>query len=139
MSMLDKLMFWKQEEPDFNPHAPMNDPLTQHQDPLQQPPLGMPRDGGMPPYPMGQDPLQPGQGPMPDLATPRALQHLEEVHPSSAPPAMGPPSGGSVEKELEILSAKVDALRASVESMNQRIINIEAIAKESQGKQQARW
>lgn len=37
-----------------------------------------------------------------------------------------------VDKELEIISSKLDALRATLESMNQRIANLEAIARGAQ-------
>jgi hypothetical protein len=135
--MFDKLMFWKHDEPEFTPQ-PGPAPQEQH-DPMGPPPLGMQREGGMQSDPLGvhRDPLQPG----PDINSPTAFKGLEEVHPSSTPPMAGPAHspGGGVEKELEILTAKIDALRASVESMNQRIINIESIAKDSQHGKQTRW
>jgi hypothetical protein len=46
-------------------------------------------------------------------------------------------SGGSpMEKDLELLSSKLDAIKALVDNMNQRLENIERMQKESQYK---RW
>ena len=40
--------------------------------------------------------------------------------------------GGRIEKDLEIISAKLDALKSSLESINPRLTNIERIAQTDQ-------
>ena len=49
--------------------------------------------------------------------------------------------GGSsgIEKDLQILSLKLDAIKSEIDSMNQRIKNIEMIAEKEQNPQQKRW
>lgn len=127
MSVFDKLAFWKKEEP-------IEDPLKQQD---FGPELGMQRNVGLGSdnFGMNQDPLGP-TAERSDVGSPSAFQELEQHH--MPPPVPNQPI--SMQKDLEILSAKVDALRAAIESMNQRIINIENIAKAEQDKhQRVRW
>ena len=42
-------------------------------------------------------------------------------------------------KNLEIISSKLDALRASIESLNQRLANLEAIARGEEDKHRRRY
>ncbi|MBW2995605.1 hypothetical protein KY312_04590, partial [Candidatus Woesearchaeota archaeon] len=61
----------------------------------------------------------------------------EEMHPSAPPLGSQPaysPEGDMAAKNLEIISAKLDALRASIDSINQRLANIERIATEEKKK-----
>ena len=104
---LDKLKFWKKKDEDF-------------------PEFGMERERGG------------GVGP--------AAGSIESIPASGMPstdadlPGMGlpgtytPPTTGTggfgestlVQKDLEIISAKIDALKADLEQINQRLANIEA-------------
>lgn len=43
-----------------------------------------------------------------------------------------PSSGSALEKDISILNAKLDAIKAMVDSINQRVMTIERIANESQ-------
>ncbi|MFH0876041.1 MAG: hypothetical protein V1859_08950 [archaeon] len=42
-------------------------------------------------------------------------------------------------KNMEVISSKLDALRAAIESINQRLINLENIAKGEQERPRYRW
>ena len=42
------------------------------------------------------------------------------------------PQNDLTNKNIEIVSTKIDALKAELESMNQRLVNIEALAKKEQ-------
>lgn len=44
-----------------------------------------------------------------------------------------------VSKEIEVLSSKIDAIRVTLESVNQRLARIEKIAEASQDDQQRNW
>jgi hypothetical protein len=68
--------------------------------------------------------------------SPFASRQMNE--PSSLTPQM--PHSSSLQKDMEIISAKLDALRSTLESMNQRIVNIERIAnQETDQKVKYRW
>lgn len=56
-----------------------------------------------------------------------------------APNRPAEPNNDLVNKNIEIISYKIDALKASIESINQRLANIEAIAKGEQEKPKYRW
>ncbi len=89
--------------------------------------------------------LDMGQGPSPDLGMglePQTQQPYQK-YPSFQPNQNFQPSfqqqtsfnssdGYIASKNLEVISSKLDALRASLESMNQRLANIEAIARGEQ-------
>ena len=97
-----------------------------------------------------------GQGPSPDLGMDLGQQPMQKYpsfqqssfqpsfpqQPSFQPqPAFQPASNDSyiASKNLEVISSKLDALRASVESINQRLANIEAIARGEQDNQRRRY
>jgi hypothetical protein len=48
-------------------------------------------------------------------------------------------SGGDLQKDIQILSLKLDAIKAELDSMNQRIKNIETIAEKEQVQQPKKW
>ena len=90
--------------------------------------------------------LEMGSGPSPDLGMglePASTQQAFNKYPSFQQPNFQPqqafqqPSYTSdsnyiASKNLEVISSKLDALRASLESINQRLANIEAIARGEQ-------
>lgn len=47
--------------------------------------------------------------------------------------------GGDLQKDIQILSLKLDAIKAELDSMNQRIKNIESIAEKEQIQQPKKW
>lgn len=57
-----------------------------------------------------------------------------EVKPTAPPLGMQQAAGADISKDFEILSAKLDAVKASLESINQRLANLERIASESEKK-----
>jgi hypothetical protein len=111
MTFIEKAQFWKKKKDDFGS--------------LQESPL--PGDSGMPR--LGDEPDK------------WKAQEEFELKPS-APPAFSSqpqtqqydPGHDMLSKNIEIISAKIDALRAAIESMNQRLANIERIADESRKK-----
>lgn len=151
LGLFSKLKFWKKEpEFDFNSNMPNANAFGQgygmNQDNTglgadMQNPLGRAPGFGPDPFPSGQENFPQQQG----YDSPSAFQQLNEQHPLGQGQAFSQqPSYGQpvlpIQKDIEIISAKIDALRAAVESMNQRIINIESIAKQEQEKQyRARW
>ena len=58
-----------------------------------------------------------------------AQQQPSFQQPSTQPQYQPPQQQTSRDKDLEIISSKLDALRASLESINQRIANLEAMAR----------
>jgi len=86
-----------------------------------------------------------GSGPSPDLGMgmePNQMQQPYQKYPSfqqpqqSFQPSFQQPSLSNDSyinsKNLEVISSKLDALKASLESINQRLANIEAIARGEQ-------
>ena len=115
MSFFDKLAFWKKKDDlaDFGKN------------------LGFDKDLGM----------DLGQGPSPDLGMgiePASPQQAFNKYPSfqQQPAFQQPPytsdSSYIASKNMEVISSKLDALRVSLESINQRLANIEAIARGEQ-------
>jgi hypothetical protein len=120
MGFLGKLAFWKKK-----------DDLDIGKD------LGIDKDMG----------LDIGQGPSPDLGMglePQQYQKYPSFQQSNFQPAFQQPyqqpsySNDMTSKNLEVISSKLDALRASLESINQRLANIEAIARGEQEDQRRR-
>lgn len=81
------------------------------------------------------------------LAAAPAAPSTPEVHAHAAPPAGIPPppappqrgapeSSYMVSKELEIISTKLDALRAGIDSMSHRLAALERIAR---GEHERSW
>ena len=87
-----------------------------------------------------------GQGPSPDLGMglepgqPQPYQKYPSFQPQPSfqsqsfqqQPSFSATDPYIASKNLEVISSKLDALRASLESMNQRLANIEAIARGEQ-------
>ncbi|GIU69896.1 MAG: hypothetical protein KatS3mg002_1132 [Candidatus Woesearchaeota archaeon] len=46
---------------------------------------------------------------------------------------------GDLQKDIQILSLKLDAIKAELDSINQRIKNIESIAEKEQSQQMKKW
>jgi len=72
---------------------------------------------------------------------------LERIHPGEqqfppntfVPNRPSQPQSELLHKDIEIISYKIDALKAAMESMNQRLANLETIAKGSQEKSRYNW
>jgi prefoldin subunit 5 len=47
--------------------------------------------------------------------------------------------GNDLQKDIQIISLKLDSIKSELDAMNQRIKNIEAIAQKEQGGQRQKW
>ena len=110
--MFDKLKFWKKNDDPLDTLEPMgNDPLGA--DPL----------GGI------SDPLGGKHEASPSFSQPGGLGEpggLGMGQPTQHYPEPQPQSQGG--KDIEVISAKLDAIRAQMDVINQRLIKIEKIA-----------
>jgi len=143
MGMIDKLMFWKKE-----PKLDLDTHLDMGPDPAPAPNFGMPQeqgydqnlgmpssgiDSGFQPQNYHQ-PYNPVSGP--SAPSSGAFDQPRVVHdPIQSPQAM---QSDSHEKNLEIISMKLDNIKAAIENMNQRLINIERLAVDSTRQQPRR-
>jgi len=101
MGILGKVMFWKRDELGLGDEIGL--------------PKGKPADElGMEMQPLPRMPQMPMQEPRME-----AFQQRQQYEPAYA---------YGQNKDLEIVSAKLDALKATLESINQRIANLERIA-----------
>ncbi len=119
MAIMDKILFWRHKEPEPS---------------LEAPPMGLGKESDL-----GLDQPIPGEEPVGAGIAPSGLPPLENQPPVSpgpapnAPPGVGmapPPSMPPVGKDIEIISAKIDALKATLDSINQRLENLERLAKQ---------
>jgi hypothetical protein len=130
MGFLDKIMFWKK-----NDSIDLNASLDLGPDPLAGQNLGMGMNASM-----GQE-QTPSYGNYPSAHT------FDDSQFGSNPqftvrdvPRQEPfsPQNYAAEKNLEVISSKLDALKAGMESINQRLANIERIAQGEQEHQMQR-
>jgi len=47
--------------------------------------------------------------------------------------------GNISEKDIELISSKLDYLKAAIDNISQRLVNLENFAKEEQGRNKYRW
>ncbi len=150
MSFLDKVMFWKKEptmdldtsvdfsapgsyDPGMGPNTALQDPMLDSgfgsQQPYQQPG-------------MGHDPMRGGGfGSQQSFGQPQMAPAQDQFRIiSEGRPDMGPQSlrNDSYEKSLEIVSMKLDNLKVALENINQRLMNIERLAMDSQNQERRR-
>lgn len=139
MGFLDKLPFFKKKDdfgdlnlgdktpglgPDFGaPDLSMNsqDPFVSKDAPSSPDPLGLTPPSAQPSFqqqpPQFQQPAQP---------------QFQQQQPAQQ-------QFSATDKDLEIISSKLDALRAGIESINQRLANIEQMARGEQEKRKYRY
>jgi hypothetical protein len=143
MGVLGKLMFWK-KEPRLDIDTGIDTSFPPVPSPgFGQPSFGAPRLGdpgldnqsfGSPSY--GQS--QPGLGldtpPFPSQPGYDQPKILSETSPGFSPNVQR----DTYDKNLEIVSMKLDNIKAAIENMNQRLINIERIAMDSMREDQQR-
>ena len=120
MSILDKIMFWKKKYEFSNIGLGDKENLAFGDEFGAQP--GVP--GANLPG-LGSDP---GQGLGPQPAAPQGPS-IPTFQPSPPQQPGYNPQQDLEAKSLEVISSKLDALRASVDSLNQRLANLEAIAR----------
>lgn len=103
MAVFDKLMFWKKKDELGIPN-PNRDAGLQFNDFGQQPPQGFqqfPPQGYMPPPSFQQPQMD-------------SFQNQQ---------------GYRQNKDMELISAKLDAIKAMLENLNQRVANLEKVAR----------
>ncbi len=103
MGLLDKLMFWKHREETFEL------PKDLEMSSLEAPSL----EAALPPLPGAEAPLRPAE-------------------PSFGVQPITPAGGVPVEKELQIIAAKLDTIKANLETINIKIDKLER-------KEEVRW
>ena len=137
MGLLGKLMFWKRKD-EFE-----NIGLGDKGAPLGMD-LGLGSDFGAG-ADTGAD-LSQGYGMQPSPGTPRMRQpsfQQPQFQPSFPSPNFNQQMQGQdyvTSKNLEVISSKLDALRAALDSINQRLANLEAIARgEEEQRYKRRW
>ncbi|MFC1647833.1 hypothetical protein ACFL1B_00365 [Nanoarchaeota archaeon] len=113
MSLLDKAKFWKHDDLDLDTELPPLDPAN---DPTGMGDVGMPKDS--------PDMEQLGKSWEPDIGgrDPRGL-----AAPQQQQQMMDP------NKDFDLLSSKLDAIKAVLDSMDQRIRRIENLAEGEKG------
>ena len=128
MGILGKLMFWKKKD-EFSDLG-----LGDNVAPIGKENLAFGDDFGMGTQQgLGQQPQQPQAFPQQPPFQPQPAQ------PQFQPPRYDAPQQDMTAKNIEIISSKIDALRASVESVNQRLANLEAIARGEEDHRKKRY
>jgi len=139
MGILDKIMFWKKKDEFEDIDLGGKDKLAFGDEFGAQPgaaPGAAPGAGALgsemgPGMGQGQQPAPPGP------SIPSITQPTYAPPPAPAPPPSYPSPQADLEsKNLEVISSKLDALRVSIESLNQRLANLETLARgeEEQGR-----
>ncbi len=119
MSLLDKVKFWKKDEPSFG-DINMGAPIGGVQGDRTAGLGGTGDLGGF-----GVEQGYPGQAaPQEDFGLPPPGLSYRPIPPPSRPAPMAA-SSDMLQKDIEIISSKLDALRATLEAINQRLSNIE--------------
>lgn len=137
MSVFDKLKFWKKDEfrgPELGfggmepglgaPPMGMEGGFD-----MDQPMYGSPQQKSAQNYPQQQGFQQPEYEP----PVVRTFDHTKATfqYPTSSPPVQDvAPQQYAVDKNLEVISVKLDALRAAIESVNQRLANVERLVQD---------
>ncbi len=133
MGILDKIMFWRKKDEFANiglgekENLAFGDEFGRGQAPAYNLP-GLGQEQGMGQGYYGQPGQSYPQPSMPSFPSPPRYQQ-----PSYAP------QQDLEAKNLEIISSKLDALRASIESLNQRLANLEAIARGEEDQRRRRY
>ena len=146
MGFGDKLKFWKKEEDDFSdlgdfglgdipgPSASPAGPAPEKTELF--PDMNTPSQG-ISPGPMTPPPVQ-HPSTMPDMGAaeqkPESMGMAQQTF-TSAPQTMQP----TYNKDLELISAKLDSMKAMLENINQRLANPERIAKGDQETPRYNW
>ncbi len=119
MSLLDKVKFWKKGEPSFG-DINMSAPIGGLQEDRTAGLGGTSDLGG---FDQGQE--FPESPPSPEgFGLPPPGLSYRPIPPAARHPAAAMPTD-TLQKDIEIISSKLDALRATLEAINQRLSSIE--------------
>ena len=124
MGILDKVMFWKKKDEFSDIGLGDKENLAFGDEFGAQPGTPGAVPGTNPPG-LGSDP---GLGPQPAAPQAPSMPTFQPSTPQYQQPSYNPQQDLEA-KSLEVISSKLDALRASVDSLNQRLANLEAIAR----------
>ena len=127
-----RLAFWKKKEPEMPKDFDMSTPdfgMPGGKDDLglreAADDLGLPGAEGMPDMPEMPGGMAQETGP----EAPQAFPRLEEARPQPSPigPTIPPPAEHAAfsGKDLEIISLKLDSLKTTLESINERLARLE--------------
>ncbi len=140
MGILDKIMFWKKTDEFADVGLGEKENLAFGNEFNAAPGTGLgPTPGSGTEPGMDQGLGQQNQGftpPGPTPPQPSAPSYPSQPQFQPQPPSYANPQQDLEAKSLEVISSKLDAIRASIESLNQRLANLEAIARgeEEQGR-----
>ncbi len=140
MGFFSKLAFWKKEEPDFLGNTGKDLPgFGQEMGNLDfKSDFGKGDFSGMPDVTAFK-----GSGDYGQAA--EMNRSLQQMPPPAQPTGystfqqQAPPAGMQSGHELEVVAAKLDAIRATLDSINQRLTNIERIAYAEQEQHRQQW
>ncbi len=149
MGVLDKIAFWKKKD-NFDLGKDFGADLGLGPDPGLGPNPGLGQDPGLGPgMPTAQDPamprgMQPGMDPNMNLGMPEDtgfgnLGQQPPTQPPGKPVPMQQPFGAPIQppqpterdfknEKFEVVSAKLDSIRYTLDSINQRLANLERVA-----------
>ena len=111
MSIFGKLMFWRREKDET----------------VLEQPQGFPDETGLP---SPSYPQVPGPGQMQPAMPPPSYEQYRQ--PAFQPSALQSQQAYTASKEMELISAKLDSLRAAVENLSQRIASLERMARDEE-------
>ena len=109
------------------------DPLIPSNDPFSSPAASQQQNFGVPPQQGGMPPMNFDIN-NPDINAQTGTPRPREREYSSALPSQAPASmlSGSSEKDLQLILAKLDAIKSELDSLHQRVRKIEQIAEADQ-------
>ena len=126
MGILSKLTFWKKKDDlgDIGKDLGLDKDMGLDMGEGPSPDLGMGLEQSQPQQPYQKYPSfqQPQQG----------FQPMQSLQQASQQPSYSSNDNFIASKNLEVISSKLDALRASLDSISQRLANLEAIARGEQ-------
>ena len=139
MAFFSKLAFWKKKDDfgDLGKDLGLDKDIGMGMGEGPSPDLGMGLEQSQPQQPYQRYPSfqQPQQG----FQSAPSFQAQPAFQQPPAQPSYSSNDSYIAAKNLEVISSKLDALRASIESINQRLANIEAIARGEQQEQRRKY
>jgi hypothetical protein len=125
MGLMDRLQFWKRDEPMDSELRPLSMPEYNQEQQYPQDSLGLPSEMNRQQMPQDQIfPQQIPQGmPMQNEFQQRPTVAFKELN--SMPQQAG--QQNDIRKDIELISSKLDTLRAMLDNINSRLNHIETI------------